>query len=62
MTETTVELTHEDHIIVRIFLFPGNWVVRKFNVQEESSKMLLRMYINLAIYAKIAGTIAFLLY
>ena len=40
-------------------LFPGEWVCNYFNVKGRNERALIRMSVNLAIYAKIAGSIAF---
>lgn len=42
-------------------LFPGEWVCNYFKVKEHNERALIRMSVNLAIYAKIVGT-ATLLY
>ena len=39
-------------------LFPGEWVCNYFKVKERNERALIRMSVNLAIYAKIAGSFA----
>lgn len=50
----------QEHWLVRVILFPGQWVCDRFDIGNDDGRMLLRMYLNLAIYAKIFGTIAYL--
>ena len=39
-------------------LFPGEWVCDYFKVKGENERGLLRLFVNLAVYAKIFGSIA----
>lgn len=49
----------EDHWLLQAFLFPGEWICDRFNVPRNDNRMLLRMYLNLVIYAKVFGTVAY---
>ena len=40
-------------------LFPGDWLALKMGAKDPESRILLRMFLNLAIYSKIAGTIIY---
>jgi hypothetical protein len=37
-----------------LFLLPGELVARKLNVTDPESKMLLRLFVNLTVYGKVA--------
>lgn len=50
----------QEHWALRLILFPGEWICDRFDVESTDSRMLLRMYLNLAIYAKVFGTIAYI--
>lgn len=50
----------QDRLIVRQLLFPGEWLCDRFNIENNDNRMLLRMYLNLVIYAKVFGTLAYL--
>lgn len=49
-----------EHWTIRAFLFPGEWLCDKLNIEKNDNRMLARMYFNLVIYGKVAGTIAYL--
>lgn len=51
---------NEEHWLARAILFPGQWICDRFNIENDDSRMLLRLYLNLAIYAKVFGTIAYI--
>lgn len=36
------------------FLFPGEYVCDRLNIKDQDSRYLLRMFINLTVYGKIA--------
>ena len=44
-----------------ILILPGNLVCDWFNIEQGEGRMLLRLFINLVIYCKIAVAFAFLL-
>lgn len=49
--------------IERILLWPGNKICDLFNIpQDGDSRMLLRLWINLLIYTKFAGWLAYVIY
>ena len=41
-----------------IFLWPGNAVCDALKIADPESRMLLRMFVNLSIYAKVAVMVA----
>ncbi|MEM1198495.1 MAG: hypothetical protein AAGI06_04225 [Pseudomonadota bacterium] len=42
-----------------LVLLPGEYVCNWLGVEDPDSRMLLRMFVNLSIYGKIGGSIAF---
>ena len=40
-------------------LMPGEYVCNWLGIEDPDSRMLLRMFVNLSIYAKIGGSVAF---
>ena len=54
------EVIESKNWIARSILFPGNWVVDHYKVKEPDNRLLIRMYVNLLVYAKIFGTMAYL--
>ncbi len=40
-------------------LLPGEYVCNWLGVEDPDSRMLLRMFVNLSIYGKIGGSVAF---
>ncbi|MEM7619641.1 MAG: hypothetical protein AAF228_04130 [Pseudomonadota bacterium] len=42
-------------------LLPGDIVCNWLQVEDHDSRMLLRMFINLAVYSKLAVTLAFVI-
>ena len=45
---------------IRYFLWPGDRFCDWLDVREPDSRMLLRMFINLTVYGKVALSIVFL--
>lgn len=54
------EVIESKNPIIRAILFPGNWVVDYFKVIEPDNRLVVRMYVNLVVYAKVFGTIVYM--
>lgn len=54
----TTETKPEDKDLPWLLL-PGEYVCDWLGVKDPDSRMLLRMFVNLSIYGKIGGTVAF---
>ena len=44
--------------LAKLFLWPGDAVCNHFDIEDEDSRMLLRMFVNLSVYGKISVLIA----
>lgn len=40
--------------VAAVMLWPGNWVCDRLGVEEGESRFLLRMFVNLTVYGKVA--------
>lgn len=50
----------QEHWVTRMMLFPGEWICDQFKMKNDDNRMLVRMYHNLVVYAKIFGTLAYI--
>ncbi len=46
---------------VNVLVWPGEFVARLLGIEDEDSRFLLRMFINLSVYGKVAVIAALLL-
>ena len=58
MAHLTPAHTPFPHKLAELFLWPGDAVCNLFGVEDEDSRMLLRMFVNLSVYGKISVLIA----
>ena len=58
MAQLTPAHTTIPHKMAELFLWPGDAVCNLFGVEDEDSRMLLRMFVNLSVYGKISVLIA----
>lgn len=59
--ETTV-MSEDSEQPIPLVLKPGDWLALKMGAADPESRILLRMFLNLIIYSKLAGAIAYFIF